>query len=285
MSESLIETKRRIETINSTGKITKAMKLVASVKLKRWKVLFDNNKLYDDNIRSTLIDVLKSISISEQAKLPAILTSYPTKRKLYIIVTSTLGLCGGYNYNIYKKLNEVLTEQDDILFIGNKGYLHYKNGKNFQFTDHIDLMSEFNFENVKSFRHYLVKQYKKEEYSEVLLVYSKYVNSLVFQPEVLKLLPLDLEISKQDFEEDVDDIILEPSSGEVLKLILPHYLDSLLFSKFIESSLCELSSRRNAMENATKNADEMNRELRIKYNKARQAKITQEIIEIVGGKK
>jgi F-type H+-transporting ATPase subunit gamma len=283
MSEGLIETKRRINSISSTEKITSAMKLVASVKLKRWRTLFDNDQLYYNGMEEVMKKLLENITVKEINSLPSVLSSYPdSTKKLYIVVTSTLGLCGGYNYNLYRKLNEVLQDDDEILFIGNKGYLHYKNAANPLHLEYINLLEDFSYDNIRMFRHQLVHLYNENKYNEVNLVYTKYINSLNFNATILRVLPLNFNKEKVLASEN-KDIIFEDNLSDVLNLVLPHYIDSLLYNKLIESVVCESASRRNAMENATNNADDIMHDLKIKYNKARQAQITQEIIEVTSG--
>lgn len=283
MSEGLIETKRRINSISSTEKITSAMKLVASVKLKRWRTLFDNDQLYYNGMEEVMKKLLENITVKEINFLPSVLSSYPdSTKKLYIVVTSTLGLCGGYNYNLYRKLNEVLQDDDEILFIGNKGYLHYKNAANPLHLEYINLLEDFSYDNIRMFRHQLVHLYNENKYNEVNLVYTKYINSLNFNATILRVLPLNFNKEKVLASEN-KDIIFEDNLSDVLNLVLPHYIDSLLYNKLIESVVCESASRRNAMENATNNADDIMHDLKIKYNKARQAQITQEIIEVTSG--
>ncbi|MEG0034041.1 MAG: ATP synthase F1 subunit gamma [Bacilli bacterium] len=283
MSSSLIETKKRIATINSTTKITKAMKLVASVKFKRWKDFYNENLSYADAMKNTVIKTLRSVDFNNtKVKMPDCLKVYSETKNLYIVVTSTLGLCAGYNYNMYKLLDKTITEEDEIIVIGEKGYIHYKNNFKNLNSDFVNLLNNFSYDEVKRLRHFIIKLYRTRTYASINLVYTKYLNSLTFVPEILRIIPLDYDIN-QNVAKVNYEAILEPSPNEVLKLIIPHYVDSLLYSKMMETALAEFASRRNAMENATNNADELLDKLRIEYNKKRQAGITEEIIEVVSG--
>ena len=281
MDGNLISIKSRIKSIDSTLKITKAMKLVASVKLKRLKSLFDTNNLYYEQMKDILYKTLSYYDLKSH-KLPDCLKQYDSNKNLYIIVSSTLGLCGSYNFEIFKKLEDILTKDDELLVIGEKGIMHFKNFENKMYDDFKMLLLNFTYNNVKNMRHFIFKIYKQNKYKSVKLIYSKYINSLTFKPDIIKILPLEFNL--EDYKEKFEfKPIIEPNVNEVLNKMLPHYVDSLLFNKLLESNVCEYSSRRNAMENATNNANEITNEFKIKFNKARQANITSEIIEVVAG--
>lgn len=281
MDGNLISIKSRIKSIDSTLKITKAMKLVASVKLKRLKSLFDMNNLYYEQMKDILYKTLSYYDLKSH-KLPDCLKQYNSNKNLYIIVSSTLGLCGSYNFEIFKKLEEILKKDDELLVIGEKGIMHFKNFENKMYDDFKMLLLNFTYNNVKKMRHFIFKIYKQNKYKSVKLIYSKYINSLTFRPDIIKILPLEFNL--EDYKEKFEfKPIIEPNVNEVLNKMLPHYVDSLLFNKLLESNVCEYASRRNAMENATNNANEITNEFKIKFNKARQANITSEIIEVVAG--
>ena len=283
MPESLVNTKRRITTIRSTEKITKAMKLVASVKYQRWKKYFEENKAYITGMNQTMLRTLAGVDFYESGKAN-ILTSYNKDKTLYIVVTSTLGLCGAYNYNLFKALDPVLKQQDELFFIGTKGLSHYNNKDFKKHTDYVDLLDNFTYSAVRRMRHQIVRLYKSQNYSKVVLVYTKYVNSLTFTPVLHQLLPLDPKLEGVDeVKKSLNPPIFEPDVQSVLEQILPHYIDASLYHKLIESELSELASRRNAMETATDAADKIQAQLQLEYNKARQNAITQEITEVVAG--
>lgn len=283
MPESLVNTKRRITTIRSTEKITQAMKLVASVKYQRWKKYFEENKAYITGMNQTMLRTLAGVDFYEAGK-PNILTSYNKDKTLYIVVTSTLGLCGAYNYNLFKALDPVLKQQDELFFIGTKGLSHYNNKDFKKHTDYVDLLDNFTYSAVRRMRHQIVRLYKSQNYSKVVLVYTKYVNSLTFTPVLHQLLPLDPKLEGVDeVKKSLNPPIFEPDVQSVLEQILPHYIDASLYHKLIESELSELASRRNAMETATDAADKIQAQLQLEYNKARQNAITQEITEVVAG--
>lgn len=278
MPESLIETRRRIQTIQSTEKITKAMKLVASVKYQRWKKMVDSALPYQKEIESVLNEALSFVSKDNKNPL---FNKVESDKTLYLIVTSSLGLCGSYNYNLYRTIDPLLKKEDEILVIGEKGFSHYSGKENKVYDDYVSLYSDYNYDQVRKLREYLVSCYKTGNYGSIKLVYTKYKNSMTFIPTVKPIFPL--EITEKETEEKPFEPIYEPDRETVINKLIPLYLDSLLHLLLVESGLSEQASRRNAMETATDNADDMLGELKIAYNKARQNAITQEITEVVAG--
>ena len=283
MPESLVNTKRRINTIRSTEKITKAMKLVASVKFQRWRRYYEENKAYASGMKETMLRTLASVDFDAFSK-PYLLKSYPSEKTLYVVVTSTLGLCGAYNYNLFKKLDPELKEQDEIVVIGNKALAHYANKGYKIYDQYVDILDTFSYSAVRRMRHFILRLYKKKEYSKIIFVYTHYHNSITFIPTLHTLVPLDPTVeNEKPLKRELNTPLFEPDQKTLLDQVLPHYLDSSIFHKLIESELSELASRRNAMETATDAADKIQSQLQLEYNKARQNAITQEITEVVAG--
>lgn len=278
MPASLIETKRRIATIKSTEKITKAMKLVSSVKFQKWKKLFDDNFIYSKKIEDMFKKTYLGIDL-KQIDLSTYLHSFSENKNLYIVVTSTLGLCGSYNYNIFKKLDSVIKKEDEILIIGQKGLLHYKNYPNKIYDTFVNLYDNFTFNNVRMLRHYLFKIYKDHTYHSISMCYTKFINSINFLPVIDVLVPFS-DIDLSEYENNKYPPIFDPSAEKVCDLIFPHYVDSLIYSRLISSGISEHTSRRNAMESASKNASDIVDDLTLIFNKSRQEQITQEITEV-----
>ena len=276
MSQGLTKTKRRIQSISSTKKITKAMELVATVKLKRWKTNMENIVSYLNEMEKV---ILSCVDEEPSESIPEFLKYEKAEGNLYIVVTSTLGLCGGYNYNVFKFLNDKLTPSDKILVVGTKGFSKLSK-EDLQVDDeYISFLDKFDYSKVDNLRKNLLELYSSGKYKKVLLVSTTYKNSLTFEPKEMQILPLE-DLSKDD---DELDIIFEPNKEEVLSLMIPKYLNTLLYGKLTEAMVCEQASRRNAMDSANDNAEELLGKLQIEYNKARQAAITQEITEVVGG--
>ena len=284
MSESLVNTKRRIATIRSTKKITKAMKLVASVKYQRWKKMYEDNFAYANAMKETMSRTISGIDFSDSKK-PEAMVSYETGKSLYVVVSSSLGLCGAYNYNLFKALDPVLKDEDEIMYIGQKAATHFASSAHKTYDDFQNLLDSFSYSAVRRLRHLLVRMYKTGNYSKVVLVYTQYKNSLTFLPTFHTLLPLIPEEEGIDAkkEESLETPLFEPNLDAILNQILPHYLDASIYQKLMESEISELASRRNAMETATDSADKIQAKLQLEYNKARQNAITQEITEVVAG--
>lgn len=275
MSQGLTKTKRRIQSITSTRKITKAMDLVATVKLKRWRESMENTLYYLRNLEEIVFSC--SCSEKDREEIPELKTVGSDSR-LLVVVTSSLGLCGGYNYNLYKFLDGQLNKNDKVLIVGTKGYAHYANGSFDPDPRYLNLLDKFDYAKASDLVREIVTAYRSGKYREVVLISTTYRNSLTFVPEEMRLLPLS-----GVFADDANSILYEPNRGEVLKELIPKYLNTLVYAKMTEAIVSEYASRRNAMDSANDNADELLEKLQIEFNKARQAAITQEITEVVGG--
>ena len=206
MSQGLTKTKRRIQSITSTKKITKAMELVATVKLKKWKDSMENILQYLESMKSIISSCLDDSSSSDN-EINEFKKFKTAKGKLYIVVTSTLGLCGGYNYNLLKFINNKLTKDDKVFMIGTKGFSKLSN-EDFDIDDkYVSFLDKFNYQSVSLFNKMLLDLYLTGEYEEVILVSTIYKNSLTFIPTMHKLLPLENDLSKDDSQ----DVIFEPN--------------------------------------------------------------------------
>jgi len=277
MSQNVVKIKSRIKSVSGAYKVTSAMKLVSTVKLKQWRNKMLANKEYNAQLNEA-VDLL--LMFAKDNKSPYLKINNSPK-KLYIIISSTLGLCGSYNNNIFKISDAKISKDDEAIILGEKGIAHYENE---QFKKIEGFNEKYSIDNKKSIdklSSFILKEYEKGTYSEVHIIYSEYKNSLVFLAKDYQLLPLHFK------DEEVDEYspILEPSGNELINSLLPFYIQSALFAKLLESEVCEQGARSNAMENATNNAKDLLDELSIEFNKARQAAITQEITEIVAASK
>lgn len=274
MPQEVARIKKRIKSISSSYKITSAMKLVSTVKLKKWK-----NKMLANKEYAAQIDEIAAIVFSnvEKSKNPFFLERKADKN-LYIVLSSSLGLCGAYNNNIFRLADAKIKDSDDAIILGNKAISHYKDGA---FT-HIETFKEYSNVNdetiINQIIEYIKAEYIKGTYQEVHIIYTAYKNSLVFHPVDFTLLPLKME----ETEQSAYPPIMEPNQEALINVLVPIYLKNSVYAKFLESEVCEQAARSNAMENATKNAEELLEDLQIEFNKARQGAITQEITEIVG---
>ncbi len=281
MGQSLNNIKRRINTVNSTRKITSAMKLVSNVKTRRFMRELENHKEYVEETKTILNDSLYYLSEEELLSINPLLTTFPNaKKRLVIIVTSSLGLCGGYNNDVYKFYNNFYKEGDEIITIGEKGLIEYKKKKNLVIHDeYSQLLDKLELSNLKLFINYIDDLYLSGEYRSVEVIYHRYINSLISKVESYQILPLSF---KEEQNYGISPVFL-PSMKEVINTLIPQYINVTIYEKFISSLVSEYSSRRNAMDNADKNAKELVDKLKLEYNKERQQSITQEITEVVSG--
>ena len=275
MAQEVTRIKKRIKSVGASYKITSAMKLVSTVKLKKWKNKMLANKDYVEKI-----DEIASLVFSnlDNSKSPYFLTSQKAKKNLYIVLSSSLGLCGAYNSNIFRLADAQISSEDDAIILGNKAISHYKDGA----FRKIETFKEYSNINdakiINNIINYIDKEFVKGTYKEIHLIYTAYKNSLTFHPRDYLILPL----KKIEQESQGYPPIMEPNQEELINVLVPLYLKNSVYAKFLESEVCEQAARSNAMENATKNAEELLENLQIEFNKARQAAITQEITEIVG---
>lgn len=282
MNDNLLAIKLRINAVKSIKKITNAMKLISSSRYSKIKNLFDSNLEYLNSMSLAMKLCLKYASFDEN-NLPTCLKKNSSNKNLYIIVSSNLGLCGSYIHEIEKTLISQIENKTDIdaIFIGERSYKHLKDRFNKSYSEYIELLDNLSFDNVNKFRHELDAIYRKENYANIFIVYTKYINSMTTKCVVEKLLPL--EINLDDKIETQPNFEISPANEA--DLIVPHYLDAIIYNDLLQASLSEQTNRKNSMENSTTSANKLLYELNLNYNKARQAKITQEITEVISSSK
>ena len=282
---SMRDIKRRRASVESTGQITKAMKLVSTVKLQRAKERALCSKTYYHSMYLTVKNLL-----SKAGKVDSVYTKVPeTNRKAVIVITSNRGLAGGYNSNVVKTIlqSDLKKEDLDIYAIGKKGKeLLERRGYHIE-EELSDLMEEFEYADTIKLCDRIMRRFEKGEIGEIYIAYTFFKNTVSHVPMLVKLLPIlpeDEIIGGEDIEED-DKLIMnfEPEDTDALKMIIPKYLSSLLFGALIQATASENGARMQAMDNATNNAEEMIASLTLKYNRARQGSITQELTEIIAG--
>ena len=278
MGQNVVKIKSRIKSVTGAYKVTSAMKLVSTVKLKQWKNKMLANKDYNKQL-DEVVDLL--LTFSKKTNSPFMKINEKANKKLYVIISSTLGLCGSYNTNIFKVADAKITKEDEAIILGQKGIVRYSK-EEFKVVEGFEDSSSYIAKDfVNRIKDYILKEYIKGTYSEIHIIYSEYKNSLVFFAKDYKLLPF---IASKEESNDYPPIF-EPSVNELVDKLIPFYLKTCLYSKLLESAVCEQAARSNAMENATNNAKDLLDELHIEFNKARQAAITQEITEIVSAAK
>lgn len=274
MSQEVTKIKSRIKSVSGALKVTSAMKLVSTVKLKRWKNKMIANREYSSYIDSITDEIL---SYASKVESPFASSNKNATKDLYIIVSSTLGLCGAYNNNIFKLAEASISKDDDAIILGGKGLTHFVNGEFTRVDDFSNYSSVENEGIIRALTQYVINEFIKGTYKTVHMIYSSYKNSLVFIPKDYIVLPISKKETKVASSYGP---ILEPSEESLINELVPLYLKTTIYSKLLESEVCEQASRCNAMENATNNANELLDNLKIEFNKARQGAITQEIIEI-----
>ena len=278
---SMTDIKRRRDSIQSTGQITKAMKLVSTVKLQKAKGKAESTKPYSDLMYETICNMLaRSGNINHKYLVPG-----ESSKKAVITITANRGLAGGYNTNLTKLITEsgIPKEDIDIVAIGTKGrdYLA-RRGYNIS-EDDSDIINEPLYTDARSICDKLLERFAAGEIGEIYLAYTSFKNTVVHEPKLIKLLPVSVDTDGLSSGEDTTPMNYEPAEDEALNLIIPKYVCSLIYGALIEAVASENGARMQAMDNATSNADEMISDLSLKYNRARQASITQELTEIIAG--
>lgn len=286
---SMRDIKRRKESVQSTGQITKAMKLVSSVKLQKAKVGAEVSKPYFDTMYNTVAGM---IAKSGQMSHPYLQKSQ-SEKKAVILISSNRGLAGGYNANVVKLVtkDDRFSKENTIIYtVGTKGRdsvdrLGYEVA-----GDYSEAMNEPVYSDAIGIGKEVLSKFAMGEIGEIYLAYTIFKNTIVQIPTLTKLLPIDAEdiaSETEDVSEDpIDRITLmnyEPEPEEALDAIVPKYINSLIYGGLVESHASENGARMQAMDSATNNAEEMISDLSLKYNRARQASITQELTEIIAG--
>ncbi len=286
---SMRDIKRRKESVQSTGQITKAMKLVSSVKLQKAKVGAEVSKPYFDTMYNTVAGM---IAKSGQMSHPFLQKSQSDK-KAVILISSNRGLAGGYNSNVVKLVtkDERFNKENTIIFaVGTKGRDSLER-QGFEIVgDYSVAINEPLYSDAMQIGKDILSRFVNGEIGEIYIAYTIFKNTVVQIPTLNKLLPIDAEdiVSEtEDISEDpLDKITLmnyEPEPEEALNAIIPKYINSLIYGGLVESHASENGARMQAMDSATSNAEEMISDLSLKYNRARQASITQELTEIIAG--
>jgi F-type H+-transporting ATPase subunit gamma len=288
MAQSTREIRRRIKSVKSTQQITRAMQMVAAVKLTRVRSLAENSRPYVDRL-GMLMRIIRSSELAELAIDHPVFRTTEGTRLLLIVITSDRGLCGTFNINMINAVEQFLESKKEkqitIIAVGKKGYdalLHkgYSVEKFFPVPTGAALSSDLRTINT------LINEYfNAQSVDEVHICYTRFVNVLRHEPVQLKLLPLSplSEEEKKHLIKGEIDFLMEPSFQELALSLIPQYIETEIYHSLIESLTSEYAARMVSMRNATDNADEMIKALTLTYNKARQASITRELIDIIGG--
>ena len=272
------EIKNRIRSMESTKQITKAMEMVASSKLRRAQAQIQSSRPYFEILRTTIDEIVET---NRDFSSPY-LQERPVKKVMYIVIAGDRGLAGGYNSNILKLVEaEVMGKNVTVLPIGKKSVDFFRSRKIEAFTELYAEAADVDIGDCFSVAKKLCAGFLAGDYDEVYVAYTNFVSVLSQVPTTMKLLPLTKDGSVA--ADRHCDTLYEPSPEEVFSAVVPEYLGGILYGALCESRAAEQAARRTAMDAATSNADEMIADLSLKFNRARQAAITQEITEIVAG--
>ena len=273
------EIKNRIRSMESTKQITKAMEMVAASKLRRAQAQIQNSRPYFQILHDTVHDILAT---NREFSSPY-LKARPVKKVMYIVIAGDRGLAGGYNSNILKLVQSQIADKDAVVLpIGKKAVDYFKSHHVPVMTENYAEAADVSIGDCFSISKQLSKAFLAGEFDEVHVAYTNFVSVLSQTPDAMQLLPLVPDEEHRDAPAS-HGIIYEPDSEEVFAAIVPEYLGGILYGALCESRAAEQAARRSAMDSATQNADEMIADLSLKFNRARQAAITQEITEIVAG--
>ena len=277
MAGSMQSIKRRMKSVDSTKKITRAMQLVATSKLRKMRNLLEQQKPFYTELTKVVSDILSNCDVSSHP----FIQENKNPNSAIILITSSLGLCGGYNSNAIKCAKEHIKENDVVYCLGSKGSSHYRSGN----MNYIELASDLAYDEVRNLVKELLSLYSQGKIGNIKIVYTEFVNNLTFTPHCVQLLPVSKEMQESIKGESTGFSYLgfEPTPEAVLDRLIPMYLQSTVYGYLVESVTSENASRRTSMENATDNATELTEQLRLRYNQARQTAITNEITEIVAG--
>ncbi|MDO5019137.1 MAG: ATP synthase F1 subunit gamma [Lachnospiraceae bacterium] len=278
---SMRDIKRRKGSIQSTQQITKAMKLVSTVKLQRAKQNAEKSQTYFHCMYNTVHSILRRTQNLEHKYLK----SGESGKKAVIVITSNRGLAGGYNSNVIKLITqgELANEDLAIYAIGKKGKDAL--AKNYEIrADYSDVIEDPVYAEAMKISKEVLTAFENGEVSEIYLAYTGFKNTVVHIPTLLKLLPVEVSGEEETAQED-DHVMMnfEPEDEEALNLLIPKYITSLIYGGMIEAIASENGARMQAMDAATSNAEEMIEDLTLLYNRARQGSITQELTEIIAG--
>ena len=285
---SLDDLKKRISSVKSTQKITKAMKMVAAAKLRRAQESAEKGRPYSEKMNNIILNLSNGISDIENA--PKLLSGTgEDKVHLCVVMTSDRGLCGGFNTNIIKKakifFQKILDERKTlkIITVGSKGYDQLKR----VYGDNI--IERISFKDSKNVNYFdadkvgkiVIEKFEKKEFDVCTIFYNQFKNVITQIPQEQQIIPLNTSEKAENSSED--NYEFEPEEDEILSNLLPKNISTQIFKAMLENSASEQGSRMSAMDNATRNAGEMVDKLTIEYNRSRQAAITKELIEIISG--
>ena len=276
---SLQDIRRRIKSVKNTQQITKAMKMVAAARLRRAQEAAVSNRPYAEKMYEVIADVASNAGSFSHPLLEV----REEGKTLYIVLASDKGLAGAYASNVFKETMAHIKDKANtsIVTVGRRAK-EYFTPRGFDIVNsYMGFTERPDYQNARQIALDVIERFAEGNYKEVYLVYTKFISAISAVPQVIKLLPFTAP--KTSHTEIAAEYIYEPNAQEVLGYLLPQYIVTMIYASLLQSAASELSSRMNAMSNATDNAEELISKLDLHYNKVRQAGITREITEFVGG--
>ena len=279
---SIKEVKNRIGSVKSTQQLTKAMKMVAAAKLKRAQDKVLQLRPYSNKLNDILFNLSNSVNNE-------LFLERDVKKVLVVIIGSDKGLCGSFNSNVLKRFSSFNSDSGinsnaiSVLPLGKKTYDFFKKN-NFNLIDkYWNMLNGFNYENASEIFNFIIGSYVNSEFDKVVIIYNEFKNVAVQKSVVEDLLPISKSMKGQNENNKNFNFIFEPNKAKIIEKLIPQTLKTQLLKAVLESNASEQGSRMTAMSQATDNAGELLKELKLTYNRTRQAAITKEILEIVGG--
>lgn len=280
MAQSMRDIKDKINSTQNTSQITKAMQMVSAAKLTKSEAKTKNYHHYMETLEDMVRNISSSSSMSHH---PFFKSKSEANCTGYLVITSDRGLAGGYNSNVLKLLQQQIdskpSDQSKLYIIGSKGFDYAKRSNLVVENEFVFVPDDIVYQDIKPVVDKVIGDYMAGVISEVVVVYNHYVSKIAQEPMTKQILPLE----SKKAEKSKAQYSFEPKEEDVINAILPKYLEGTIYGVAITAKLSEHASRMNAMQNATDNAVEIIKNLQLVYNRARQAAITQEITEIVGG--
>ena len=287
---SLDDLKKRIKSVKSTQKITKAMKMVAAAKLRKAQENAEKGRPYSQKMQNIILNLTKSINDPNNAPKLLVGTG-EDKTYLCVVLTADRGLCGGFNTNICKlaKMNfkKILGDGKNlkIITVGSKGFDQIKREYSQYVIKKISFKEkkQISFNEAEIIGNEIIKLFNNKEFDKCILFYNNFKNVITQIPQSQQIIPVELKLDSKTNENQNIFYEFEPDETEILEELLPKNISTQIFKAFLENAASEQGSRMTAMDNATRNAGDLVDKLTINYNRSRQASITKELIEIISG--
>ncbi len=285
MAQSTRDIKRRMQSIDSTRQITKAMEMIASTKLRKAQKRVEQSRPYLERLEDTLSRVTQAAR-KEGDELPIMAQQRSGDRRCLVIVTADRGLAGGYNANILRRADQYLREHDDVqlILIGRKARDYYRRRNRRFLAEYVNIGEDVDFRQAQEVSSVIEEFFANELFDRVDIVFNYFINSVSQRVKIRQILPIPEPQEEAEVKHGPKALYwFEPSFSGVLNTLVPQYVETCVFQSLLEATASEQGARMSAMRSATDNATDLIKQLTLSFNRARQAAITTEISEIVGG--